>query len=444
MKQFLCHRYKISLQIFLLIPILVIYLSTSLHAEQPAVYVLTLNGAINPAAADYIHSVIEKAHKSNGELIVIQLNTPGGLLKSTRVIVTDILNSPIPIVVYVTPGGSQAASAGVFVTLAANIAAMAPGTNIGAAHPVSGQGEQPDSIMMGKVTNDAAAFIRTIAEKRNRNMAWAEDAVRKSLSITETEALKLRVIDFIARDRKALLDSLDRRAITINSGQKILNLSQATEIMVEMDWRQKFLDVLSDPNFAYIFLMLGFYGLLFELYNPGSIFPGIVGVISLILAFYSLHTLPVNYAGLGLIIFSIILFIAEIKIVSHGLLAIGGTISFILGSLMLIDTEPGMEYLAISWKVLVPAVIFTVAFFVFIIGLGIRAQRRKPTTGSEGLIGKHGTVIQRLDPEGRIRIHGEIWFARTDAPPLEAGTDVTVTAVNDLVLTVIQKERSSL
>jgi membrane-bound serine protease (ClpP class) len=210
--------------------------------------------------------------------------------------------------------------------------------------------------------------------------------------------------------------------------------------MVEMDWRQKFLNILSDPNFAYIFLMLGFYGLLFELYNPGSIFPGIVGVISLILAFYSLHTLPVNYAGLGLIIFSIILFIAEIKIVSHGLLAIGGTISLILGSLMLIDTEPGMEYLAISWQVLIPTVIFTFLFFVFIIGLGLKAQRRKATTGAEGLVGESGTVIQRLAPDGRVRIHGEIWFARTDSPPLETGMDVTVTAVNNLLLTVVPKE----
>jgi membrane-bound serine protease (ClpP class) len=435
------HRPENTLGIWILLCLFLIVLPNFLHAEHPVVYVLTIDGAINPAAADYIHTVIEKATRSGGDLILIQLNTPGGLLKSTRVIVTDILNSPIPIVVYVSPGGSQAASAGVFVTLAANVAVMAPGTNIGAAHPVGGQGEQPDSIMMGKVTNDAAAFIRTIAEKRNRNMAWAEDAVRKSLSITETEAVKQRVIDFVARDRKALLDTLDGRTINTNNGQRTLHLSQATEVMVEMDWRQKFLNILADPNFAYIFLMLGFYGLLFELYNPGSIFPGIVGVISLILAFYSLHTLPVNYAGLGLIIFSIILFIAEIKIVSHGLLAIGGTISLILGSLMLIDTEPGMEYLAISWQVLVPTVIFTFLFFVFIIGLGLKAQRRKPTTGAEGLVGESGTVIQRLAPEGRVRIHGEIWFARTDSPPLETGTDVIVTAVNDLLLTVVPKER---
>jgi membrane-bound serine protease (ClpP class) len=437
-------RHHISVNtigLWILLCLFLIGLPGYLHAEHPVIYVLTIDGAINPAAADYIHSVIEKAKGSGGDLIVLQLNTPGGLLKSTRVIVTDILNSPVPIVVYVSPAGSQAASAGVFVTLAANVAVMAPGTNIGAAHPVGGQGEQPDSIMMGKVTNDAAAFIRTIAEKRNRNMVWAEDAVRKSLSITETEAVKQRVIDFIARDRKALLDSLDGRTINTSDGQRILNLSQATEVLVEMDWRQKFLDILSNPNFAYIFLMLGFYGLLFELYNPGSIFPGIVGVISLILAFYSLHTLPVNYAGLGLIVFSIILFIAEIKIVSHGLLAIGGTISLILGSLMLIDTEPGMEYLAISWQVLVPTIIFTFLFFVFIIGLGLKAQRRKPTTGAEGLIGESATVIQRLAPEGKVRIHGEIWFARTDSPPLETGTDVTVTAVNDLLLTVVPKER---
>jgi membrane-bound serine protease (ClpP class) len=362
------------------------------------------------------------------------------LLKSTRVIVTDILNSPIPVVVYVAPAGSQAASAGVFVTLAAHVAAMAPGTNIGAAHPVGGQGEQPDSIMMGKVTNDAAAFIRTIAEKRHRNISWAEDAVRRSLSITETEAIQQKVIDIIAKNRQALLDSIDGMTVDTNNGPQILHTSDAVEVMIQMDWRQKILDILSDPNFAYIFLMLGFYGLLFELYNPGSIFPGVVGVISLILAFYSLHTLPVNYAGLGLIIFSIILFIAEIKIVSHGLLAIGGTISFILGSIMLIDTEPGMEFLAISWQVLIPTILCTIGFFVFIIGLGLKAQRHKPTTGSEGLIGESGIVIQRLDPDGRIQIHGEIWFARTDSPPLEVGTRVSVTAVKDLLLTVISRD----
>ncbi len=415
-------------------------LHSSLFAEKPTVYILRIDGAINPAAADYIHSAIENASKSGAEAILIQLNTPGGLLKSTRVIVTDILTSSIPIIVYVAPSGSQAASAGVFVTLAAHVAVMAPGTNIGAAHPVGGQGEQPDSIMMGKVTNDAAAFIRTIAEKRHRNVAWAEDAVRKSLSITETEAFQKNIIDLIARDRKSLLDSVNGREIDVNGHEHVLQTAGAVEIIHEMNWRQKFLDLLSNPNFAYIFLMLGFYGLLFELYNPGSIFPGIVGVISLILAFYSLHTLPVNYAGLGLIIFSIILFIAEIKIVSHGLLAIGGIISLILGSLMLIETEPGMEFLSISWQVLIPTIIFTVLFFLFIIGLGLRAQLRKPTTGAEGLIGEIGTVMTRLDPDGRIQIHGELWFARTDSPPIGEGAQVKVTAVKDLVLTVVPQQ----
>lgn len=418
--------YHIAISIFLL---------SHGFGKSSKVHVVTVDGAINPASADYIHLGIKHAAEEKAECLVIQLNTPGGLLKSTRVIVSDILASPIPVVVYVAPGGAQAASAGVFVTMAAHIAVMAPGTNIGAAHPVSLEGQQ-DSIMMEKATNDAAAFIRTISEKRHRNMAWAEDAVRKSLSITETEALKKHVIDTIATNLRDLLEKIDGMKIETTEGQKVLATKHAEIVPVEMSFQQKILGILSDPNIAYILLMLGIYGLLFELYNPGAILPGIVGVISLILAFYSLHTLPINYAGLGLIIFAIILFLLEIKVASHGLLAIGGTISLMLGSLMLINTTSTLEFVGISWQVIVSIVVSTLAFFLFAIGLGIKAQMRKPTTGVEGLVGETGEAISGLNPEGRVRVHGEIWRAESLDGKIRSGTKITVAEVSNLKLKV--------
>ncbi|MDI6765508.1 MAG: nodulation protein NfeD [Bacteroidota bacterium] len=409
--------------------------SLNSFSQQTNVHVISIDGAINPATADFIHETIEKANEANSECLIINFNTPGGLLKSTRVIVTDILTSPIPIVVYVSPSGSQAASAGVFITLAAHFAVMAPGTNIGAAHPVT-LGEQKDSVMMEKATNDAAAFIRTISEKRNRNIKWAEDAVRKSLSITETEALKERVIDTIANNIGDLLQILHNREIETAAGKKILYTQNAAITTVEKSFQQKLLDILSDPNLAYILMMLGIYGLLFELYNPGSIFPGVVGFICLILAFYSLHTLPINYAGVALILFAIILFILEIKIVSYGLLTIGGIISLALGSIMLIQNESFFDFVTISWEVILIAVVLTTAFFMFAIGLGIKAQRSKPTTGVEGMIGETGEVMNDLRPDGLVRVHGEIWKATTLDGTLRKGTKIRVQEIENLKLKV--------
>jgi membrane-bound serine protease (ClpP class) len=396
---------------------------------------IRVDGMINPAVSDFIHRSIEKAHEANAECLIIHLNTPGGLLQSTREIVGDFLESDIPIVVYVSPGGAQAGSAGVFVTMAAHIAAMAPGTNIGAAHPVTLQG-QPDSIMGAKITNDAAAFIRTIAEKRNRNLEWAEEAVRKSVAITETEALAQNVIDVIAKNDRDLLEKIDGRQVTTVKGIETLHVKDAKIETYEMGWMEKILDLLSDPNIAYILFMLGTYGLLFELYNPGSIFPGIVGVVSLLLAFYSMHTLPVNYAGLALIIFGIILFVLEIKIVSHGMLTIGGIISLTLGSFMLIRTPAGLEVVTISWKVIVATVAMTTFFFAFLLGLGLKAQRRKPTTGQEGLIGEIGETVDQLNPDGTIRVHGEFWKATSTAGKILKNTQVRIISVKDLSLIV--------
>jgi membrane-bound serine protease (ClpP class) len=404
-------------------------------ALTQVVYQATLDGAINPAAADYIHRTIVQATEAGAECLVLRLNTPGGLLKSTRVIVSDFLTAEIPIVVYVSPGGSQAASAGVFITMAGHVAAMAPGTNIGAAHPVTLQGGQ-DSTMMEKATNDAAAFIRTIAEKRNRNLEWAEEAVRHSLSITETEAVKINVVDLVAKDIVQLLTQIDGRIVELPSGPRTLATQNARIEDTSMEWTERILDILSDPNIAYILFMLGVYGLLFELYNPGSILPGVVGVISLILAFYSLHTLPINYAGLALILFAIILFIAEIKVTSYGMLSVGAVISLLLGSMMLIRSESALEFLELSWSVIISVVALTLIFFTFVIGFGVRTLRQRPLTGAEGMIGEIGETIGAVSTEGRMRIHGEIWNARTSGDRIPSGARVRVIRVENLTLII--------
>jgi membrane-bound serine protease (ClpP class) len=409
-------------------------------AQQPPAYLIVIDGTINPATADFIHESLERASASHASCLIVELNTPGGLLKSTRVIVTDFLTTPLPVIVYVAPAGSQAASAGVFVTLAAHIAVMAPGTNIGAAHPVTIGEQQQDSVMMGKVTNDAAAFIRTISEKRSRNVVWAESAVRKSISITETEALRERVIDTIAAGVPELLAMIDGRTVETSAGRVLLRTRGAEVIRHERSFQEKLLDVLADPNIAYLLMMLGFYGLLFELYNPGAILPGIVGVISLVLAFYSLHTLPINYAGLALIVFSVILFLLDLKLASHGLLTTGGIASLVLGSLMLVRTESSFDVLSISWKVILVVVLFTAGFFIFAIGMGVRAQRRKPTTGIEGIIGEGGIAVTDLEPAGRILIHGELWAATSLDGPLPKGTKVRAAGIEHFVITVRKQE----
>jgi membrane-bound serine protease (ClpP class) len=404
-------------------------------AAQP-VHLITIDATINPATADFIHESIQRAKEDGAQCLIIRLNTPGGLLKSTRVIVTDILTAPLPVVVYVSPPGAQAASAGVFVTMAAHIAAMAEGTNIGAAHPVTMQGGEKDSIMNEKATNDAAAFIRTISDKRHRNVRWAEEAVRTSISITQTEALRDSVIDLVAPSVSDLLEKIDGKQVILDHGPVTLRTRGEAVIEKTMDWKHRILDVLSDPNIAYVFFLLGIYGLLFELYNSGSILPGVVGAISLILAFYSLHTLPVNYAGLALIIVGIVLFILELKVASYGLLSVGGALALLLGSIMLIDSESSLEFIRISWSVILPAVGLSVLFFVFAIGMGVRAQRLKPTTGVEGLIGTIGHAMTPLAPEGQVQVHGEIWNARTVDETLEAGTPVVVCKIDNLLITV--------
>lgn len=413
----------------------ILFFVNVLLAQNQTVTVLKLDGSINPATADYIHSGIKSAAENNSQCLIIELNTPGGLLKSTRMIVTDILQSNVPVIVYVYPAGSQAASAGVFIVMASHIAVMAPGTNLGAAHPVTLQGKM-DSVMIEKVTNDAAAFIRSISEKRKRNIQWAEDAVRKSLSITETEAVKKNVIDFVAVNLDELLKKINGREVKLITDKKIINTKDAKVIYVPMTFSQKILSILSNPNIAYILFMLGLYGLMFELYNPGAVLPGVIGGISIILAFYSMHTLPINYAGVALIVFAIILFILEIKIVSHGILTIGGVISLIMGSLMLINQESTLEAVTISWEVILLFVVLTTLFFLFAIGFGIKAQRLKPKTGTEGLIGEVGEVVSDLNPKGQVLIHGEIWSAKCTEGKIKSGSNIVVKEVSNLILLV--------
>lgn len=399
------------------------------------VVTITVNDGINPSTAEYIHQGIEKAKEENAQCLIINLNTPGGLLTSTRNIVTDIMRSTVPVVVYVSPTGSHAGSAGTFITLSANIAAMAPGTNIGAAHPVDLQGKS-DAVMNEKVINDASAFIRTIAEKRGRNVQWADDAVRNSVSITEREALEKNVIDIVANDENDLLAKLDGKQVDLNGVTKILHTKNATVEPLEMGFFQKVLSRLSDPNISYIIMMLGFYGLLFELFSPGAIFPGIVGVICLILAFYSMSSMPVNYAGLALIIFGIILYILEIKIISHGLLAIGGTISVLLGSMILFRTSPMQNFVSLSWSVIFSVTGITLLFFLFLITMGLRAQRTKPVLGDNSMIGKIAVTTTNIDIQGQVKFMGETWNAVSLAGKINANEKVEIKEIKGLTLYV--------
>lgn len=397
------------------------------------VVVASYEGVINPVAAEYLHDALASAQEGGAQALIIRLDTPGGLDTSMRLIIKDITGATIPVVAYVSPSGGRAASAGVFITMAAHIAAMAPGTNIGAAHPVAMGGGEMDKTMKEKVENDSVAYIKSIAEQRGRNVAWAEDAVRKSVAVTEREALKLKIIDLVAEDLPALLKQLDGRTAILQAGPAVLHTGGATVREFPMDVRLELLKVLSDPNIAYLLMTIGTIGILAELYNPGAILPGIVGAISLILAFYSFQSLPVNYAGVLLVILGIVFFILEATVTSYGLLAIGGIISMVLGSLMLIKTDA--EFLQLSWGMIVPVVAFAAICTLLIVGMAVRAMRRQPTTGSEGMVGTIGVAKTPLTPRGQLSIHGELWEAISEQP-LQPGEQAEVTRVEGLKLYV--------
>jgi membrane-bound serine protease (ClpP class) len=417
-------------RLILILPALLLLLfcfpKNNLAAENE-VYIVEISGSINPAVADYIKKGIEKASNDGASCIIIKIDTPGGLAESMRIIVKAIFASKVPVVTYVAPSGARAASAGVMITIAA---AMAPGTNIGAAPPVGAGGKEIGGTMSEKVTNDMVAQVKSIAEKRGRNAKWVEKAVRESVSVTETEALKLNVIDIVAKDLDDLIRQINGRKIE-NKG--VLKLDNPKKTIIEESLRTKVLKIISDPNVAYILMMIGLAGLYFELSHPGAVLPGVVGGISIILAFFAFQTIPVNYAGFLLIVLAIVFFIMEMKIASYGLLSIAGITSLLLGSLMLFEGN-GTD-MRLSWQVLVPTLAIVSGFFVVVSGLVFKSQISKPKTGASGLLGEIGVVRDPILQEGKVFVHGELWKA-ISKNPIEKGTKVRVIRVENLVLEV--------
>jgi membrane-bound serine protease (ClpP class) len=431
--------------------------------QKPAVPVITIEDSIiNPVVTEYLIEAIDRAEREQAPALVIELDTPGGLLSSTRVIVKKMMNANVPILVYVAPSGSRAGSAGVFITLAAHVAAMAPSTNIGAAHPVEfGESprkekesfkeffeefrkeekkkerkrpkEAPGDTMSEKIVNDTVAWVSAIAKTRGRNVDWAVRAVKESISSREDEALRFGVVDFVAKDLEDLLKQAEGKRVTVGTDREVvLRLAGLPVARVGMTMRQKILNVLINPNIAYILMILGFYGLLFEITHPGVWFPGVAGLVCLILAFYAFHTLPTNYAGLALIFLAIALFIAEVKVTSYGLLSLAGVICMLLGSLFLVDSTAA--FMQISLTIIIPVVLSTAAIFVFLISLAVRAHRQKGVTGVEGLIGASGEVTVAL-PNGKVMVEGEIWDATADRP-VKKGEKVRIVSVEGMKLTV--------
>jgi len=397
--------------------------------------VIELEGAINPGTDLFATRGIKQAQRNGYSLVIIRLDTPGGLDTSMRSIIKAILNSPVPVVVYVAPRGARAASAGVMITIAAHVAAMAPQTNIGAAHPVSAGGKEINKTMSEKVVNDMVAYARSIAKDRKRNQEWVEKAIRESVSITADMAVKENVVDLVARDMDDLLTLLDGREIMLDTGKLTLQTKDLKLVYVTPGWRDMVLKTISNPNIAYILMMIGLAGLYFELSHPGAIFPGVVGAISLILAFFSFQTLPVNYAGLLLIALAIIFFIAEIKVTSYGLLSLAGLISLTLGSIML------FEDVGVSLKLMMPTIVLIGGFFVGIAFVAFRAYRKTPKGGRDGLIGESGVVEGKIDPEGLIFAHGEYWKA-TSNEVVEEGEKVRIIGLRGLKL-MVEKEKAT-
>ncbi|HEV8128130.1 MAG TPA: nodulation protein NfeD [Candidatus Eisenbacteria bacterium] len=402
-------------------------------SKAPEVDVLTIDGAIQPITAEVIVHAIDHAERDQREALVIRIDTPGGLDTSMREIIKRILVSRVPVVVYVAPSGSRAASAGTFIAMAAHVAAMSPGTSIGAATPVNLGGGSPDSAMSHKVRNDAVSYIRSMALQRGRNADWAEKAVREGSSLNEGDALKMNVIDLIARDDDDLFRQLDGRKVLIGGTTHTLHTKDAVRHALRPSWRQTLLSHVVDPNVAYILFMLGFYGLIFELSNPGSILPGVVGGICIVLALLAFQTIPINTSGLALIVFAMVLFIIDLKVQSHGILTAGGVVSLVLGSLLLIGGDAGTARLSLS--VVGTIVGATLFFFLFVLGAAFRAQRRRPVTGLEGLVGLKGTALTDLAPEGRVFVRGEYWEADS-SERIERGAAVVVDRVDGLRLKV--------
>jgi membrane-bound serine protease (ClpP class) len=397
------------------------------------VLVVYLDGMINPVAAKLLEQQIEAAEQTGAVCLIVVLDTPGGLMDSMREMVKDILASRVPIAMYVAPSGARAASAGVFLVTAAHVAAMSPGTNIGAAHPVQLMGGKLDKHMAQKLENDTVAYLKSLAAQRGRNTEWAEKAVRESESITAGEALQLGVVDLVVEDVPSLLSAMDGRTVNTAGKEVTLETRGAALQEVRKGLRERLLDLLSNPNVAYLLLILGFYGIYFELQSPGIGLPGIVGALCLILAFYSMQVLPVNWAGVLLLGLGMLLLFLETRLPGHGLLAVGGIVSMLLGSLMLFNS--GAPILRVSYLVIAGVLVATVLFFLVALTLVVKAQRRRPVSGIEGMVGLEGVAKTPLSPKGKIFVHGEYWDAVARVP-VEEGGRVRVVQADGLVLKV--------
>ena len=451
--------------------LLLVWLGRS-AASAPMVVVLNVDGAISPGSADYVVRGLKSAARDQAQLVILKMDTPGGLDTAMRMIIKQIISSPVPVAAFVAPQGARAASAGTYILYASHIAAMAPATNLGAATPISigiggqpepgnqpqkggkdgGQGKDkdasptggeqaaPGSAMEHKQINDAAAYIRSLAQMRGRNIEWAEQAVRQAVSLTADEALKLKVIDVVARDVPDLLRQLDGRKVNVLGVERTLDIKDARIVAMEPDWRSRLLAVIADPSIAYLLMLAGIFGLFFEFSNPGFVFPGVVGAISLLLALFAFQMLPVNYAGLGLIILGLAFMIAEVFIPSFGVVGIGGVVAFMIGSVMLIDTDiPGY---GVSWSMIVPVGIASALFIFFVGGMAVKARRRPVVSGREELIGSSGEVLEDFDgKDGLARVHGETWRARCKQP-LAKGQRVRVISMDGLILDVEPEVRT--
>lgn len=417
-------------------------LISSIVSSEPQVLHLFVDGPVHAVTSEYVTKGIDEAEKQNAELCIVQIQTPGGVMDSMRSIISKIINSKVPVAVYVAPSGARATSAGFFITIAGDLAVMAPGTHLGSAHPVTIGGEGPEDenskTMMKKMTEDAVAYIKTLAEKRGRNVELSEKAVRDSVSFTETEALKSNLINYVAKDVPELLQKANGLSIKrFDGSEKKLNLEKARVIEYPMTRRQRFLSFLADPNITVLLFSIGMIGILLELYHPGAILPGVVGVISIALCFLSAQVLPINYIGALLILFSIVLFLLELKITSYGLLTIGGIVSFILGATMLFDAP--IPEMRVSLKVIATCVLLITATMAFLLFMVVTLHRRKPVTGIQGLMQEIGTALSDIHQYGQVFVHGEIWNA-TASKPVPKGERVKILSVDGLTLHVEKSE----
>ena len=446
---------KLYLAIALLFITGFLFNSISANSVQGSIVQLSVEDAIGPATGDYIKRSLEAATESNAELVIIQMDTPGGLDSAMREIIKNISGSTVPIATYVAPTGARAASAGTYILFASHIAAMAPGTNLGAATPVKiggisppapakrekdksdkddqAAGDESEDAMQKKMINDAVAYIRSLAELHGRNQEWAEKAVRESASLPASEALKLNVIDIVATSTVDLLKQIDGREVSIHGQKRTLNTTGLPLIQIDPDWRSRLLSVITNPNIAYILMIIGIYGLIFELANPGAIVPGTIGAICLLLALYAFQLLPINYAGMGLILLGVALMVAEAFEPSFGVLGIGGVIAFVFGSIILIDTEaPGF---GIDISVIITFAFTSALIFIFVIGMAFKARRRPVVSGLEEMLGGTAIVINDFDDKGTVTIHSEKWQAVSNVP-LHKDQQVKVIDVKGLILQV--------